>query len=81
VVVTPLLEQVLVFLRQEPLVAKVILILLRVQALVRGQPLLAGLSLGAQPLASLRAQLRGRAVDGRALAGTGVHDVTAAPPA
>src|SRR6202034_158914 len=80
-VVAPLPEQVLVLLRQEALVANVILILLRVQALIRGQPLLAGLSPGAKPLASLRAELRGRAVDGRALAGTGVHDVTAAAPA
>jgi len=61
--------------------AEVIPTLFRVQALVRGQPLLAGLSPDAQPLASLRAELRGGAVNGRALAGIGRHDVTAAAPA
>ena len=79
--VTPLPEQVLVLLRQEALVAEEVLILLRVQAIVRGQPLLAGLSLDAQPLTSLPAELRGRAVDGGALAGCGRHDVTATAPA
>src|ERR1700733_14041435 len=79
--VTPLPEQVLVLLRQEALVAEVIPVVLRVLALVRGQPLLACLSLDAQPLASLRTELRGGAVGGRALAGTGRHDVTAATPA
>jgi hypothetical protein len=62
-------------------VAEVILIFLRVQALVRGQPPLAGLSPDAKPLASLGAELRGCVIDGRALAGTGRHDVTAAAPA
>jgi hypothetical protein len=78
---TPLLEQGLVLLRKEALVAEVVLVLLRVLALVRGQELLAGLPLDAQPLASLRAELRGRAIDCRALAGSGHHGVTAAAPA
>lgn len=75
--VTPLPEQVLVLLRQLAPVAEVVLILLRVLALVRGQPLLAGLSPDIQPLASLRAEVRGRAIDGPALARTGPHNVTA----
>jgi hypothetical protein len=81
VAVTPLPEQGLVLLRQEALVAEVILVLLRVQALVRGQPLRARLSPDAQPLASLPAELRGCAVAGGALAGPWHHDVTAAAPA
>ena len=79
--VTPLLEQVLVLLRQEALVAEVILVLLRVLTLVRGQELLAGLSLDAQPLPSLLAELRGCAIDGRVLAGSGQHGGTATAPA
>src|ERR1700722_3033456 len=84
-VVTPLLEQVLVFLLQDAPVAEVILVLLRVLALVRGEELLAGLAPDAQPLASLPAELRGGAIGRPALAGSGLYDVTAAgiagPPA
>jgi hypothetical protein len=77
-VVTPLLEQVLVFLLQDAPVAEVILVLLRVLALVGGEELLAGLAPDAQPLASLPAELRGGAIGRPALAGSGLYDVTAA---
>lgn len=84
-VVTPLLEQTLVLLeqvlvlllKQAPVGAEVLL-LLRVPALVRGQPLLAGLPPNAQPLASLLAELGGLGADRRPLAGAHHHVAAAA---
>jgi hypothetical protein len=75
----PLVKHVLVLLRQLALVAFEVLVLLRVQAVVRGQELLGGLPPDAQPLASLLAELCGRAIGCRPL--TGKHDVAAAAPA
>jgi hypothetical protein len=72
----PLVKQVLELLLQSLLVAAEVRGLLRVQALVRGQELLGGLAPGAQPLASLLADLGSRAVRGP-LTGAREHDVAA----
>jgi hypothetical protein len=80
-VMTPIRQQVLVLLRQDAPMAEVILILLRVHAVVRGPPLLAGLSRDAQPLASLLADWHVGALGGRLPTVTGQQDVTAAAEA
>jgi hypothetical protein len=59
-----------------------VLVELLMPALVPGPPLLIAFLPDAQPLVSCAiAALPGRAIDCRALTGTGQHDITAATPA